>query len=279
MKILVTGATGFIGRYVINELKNYDCEIVATARRTENLPEHLIDNGISYIPCDISEDRTDFFNYLSKPDILIHLAWDGLPNYKGLFHYETNLPVHYNFLKKMIQGGLRHLVVAGTCFEYGMQSGCLSETLSTEPANPYGLAKDVLRKFLEQLACEHPFVFQWVRLFYMYGEGQSKTSLLSQLDKAIDNGDEVFNMSGGEQIRDYLPVEKVARIIVKISLQNKINGIVNCCSGKPVTIRKLVEDHVRNTGEKINLNLGYYPYPDYEPFAFWGDNSKLRTVS
>ena len=88
---------------------------------------------------------------------------------------------------------------------------------------------------------EYPFSFKWVRLFYMYGKGQNPNSLLSQLDKAIANGDKAFNMSGGEQVRDYLPVEKVAEYIVKVALQDKINGVINCCSGEPVSVKEFEE--------------------------------------
>ena len=88
-----------------------------------------------------------------------------------------------------------------------------------------------------------------------------------------------FNMSGGKQLRDYLHVEKVAKFIVKISLQNKINGIINCCSGKPISIRDLVEGYLEENNKNIELNLGHFPYPDYEPMAFWGDNKKLNKIN
>ena len=77
-------------------------------------------------------------------------------------------------------------------------------------------------------------------------------------------------------MRDYLPVEKVAEYIVKISMQDKVSGIINCCSGVPVSIRKLVEDYLEKKQKSIHLNLGYYSYPDYEPMAFWGCDKKLQ---
>ena len=113
----------------------------------------------------------------------------------------------------------------------------------------------------------------------MYGQGQNPNSLFSQLDKALTNGDAVFNMSGGEQVRDYLPVEKMATYIVDIALQNKITGIINCCSGVPVTVKELVETYLKERNKNISLNLGYYPYSDYEPMRFWGDNSKLKSIA
>jgi dTDP-6-deoxy-L-talose 4-dehydrogenase (NAD+) len=98
------------------------------------------------------------------------------------------------------------------------------------------------------------------------------------LDKALEDHDPVFNMSGGEQVRDYLPVETVAQYLTTITLQDKVTGTINCCSGKPVTVRKMVEAYLESRGRTIKLNLGYYAYPDYEPFRFWGDPSKLKTI-
>jgi dTDP-6-deoxy-L-talose 4-dehydrogenase (NAD+) len=208
--------------------------------------------------------------------MIIHLSWQGLPNYKELFHFEKNLPNNYYFLKNMVESGCKKVVVIGTCFEYGMQSGLLKEDLETKPDNPYALAKDTLRKYLEQLQKQVDFNLKWIRLFYIYGKGQNPNSILSQLEVALENGEKVFNMSGGEQLRDYLPVKKVAEYIVKISLQDKINGIINCCSGKSISIRKLVENYLTKNNKSIELNLGYYPYSDYEPMAFWGDDELLQ---
>ena len=159
-----------------------------------------------------------------------------------------------------------------------MKSGCLTEETITEPANPYALAKDTLNKFLRELSNVEPFTLKWVRLFYLYGKGQNPGSLFSQLQKSLDNNDAVFNMSGGEQVRDYLPVEQAAEYIAKIALQDEVTGNINCCSGRPVTIKEMVDEHVRRSGKKIELNLGYYPYPNYEPMAFWGDNKKLQQI-
>jgi nucleoside-diphosphate-sugar epimerase len=275
MKILVTGATGFIGNYVVEELLKYNYKIIASATvNSQEIYSNWIEK-VDYIEANLNEDKEDWFTFFNEPDQIIHLAWEGLPNYKEMFHLERNLPKNYLFLKNMIEKGLEKVVVTGSCFEYGMQSGALNEAMVTMPNNPYGLAKDTLRKFLEQLQKKIDFEFKWIRLFYMYGKGQDPSSILSQLDKALENGETSFNMSGGEQLRDYLPIEKVAEYIVKIAMQNEVHGIINCCSGVPVSIRKLVEDYLEKKQKSIHLNIGHYPYPDYEPMAFWGDRSRL----
>jgi dTDP-6-deoxy-L-talose 4-dehydrogenase (NAD+) len=276
LKILVTGATGFIGKHVVQELLNHNVEVVATSRNIEKARRCQWLSKVSYIMWDLNQNREDYFSFFDRPDCMIHLAWEGLPNYKKLSHFERNVPTHYNFIKNMVQNGLNHLVAIGTCLEYGMQNGCLTEDMEAKPTVPYGLAKDTLRKYLEQLFAIYPVTFQWIRLFYVYGEGQSEKSLLSQLETAIKKGQKKFNMSSGKQLRDYLPVEKVAEYIVAIALQNKVYGVINCCSGEPVSILNFVKKYLGENGHSIELNLGYYPYPDYEPMDFWGDNSKLR---
>jgi dTDP-6-deoxy-L-talose 4-dehydrogenase (NAD+) len=82
-------------------------------------------------------------------------------------------------------------------------------------------------------------------------------------------------MSGGEQQRDYLPVEEAARYLVELATNGRDNGVVNVCSGTPVTVRDLVESTVRARGAELRLNLGRLPYPDYEPMVFWGDRTRL----
>jgi dTDP-6-deoxy-L-talose 4-dehydrogenase (NAD+) len=116
---------------------------------------------------------------------------------------------------------------------------------------------------------------KWIRLFYPYGHGQAKKSLWTQMEDAIINKQEQFNMSSGEQLRDYLPVQKAAEYISKISLQNEVTGIINCCSGKPVSVRNFVEQFFKEHDYEIKLNRGYYPLPVFEPLAFWGDITKL----
>ena len=80
---------------------------------------------------------------------MIHLAWEGLPNYKADFHLTKNLPLQKALLTNLLQNGLKDLTVTGTCFEYGMKEGMLSEEMACEPANAYAIAKNELRLALD----------------------------------------------------------------------------------------------------------------------------------
>ncbi|MEO5363172.1 MAG: NAD-dependent epimerase/dehydratase family protein [Magnetococcus sp. DMHC-8] len=272
MKVAVTGAGGFIGRHVVAELLARAVPVMAVARAAGPLRAQW--PAIQVVTMDIARPSPTAYLDLGSPEVLIHLAWGGLPNYRSLHHFEEELVRQYRFLRGLLEAGLPALVVAGTCFEYGMRCGACSEEMAPRPANPYAYAKDALHKQLTYLRMTHPFALTWARLFYTYGEGQMPGSLYPALQAAVNRGDAVFNMSGGEQLRDYLPVTTVAARLADLALQHADAGVINVCAGQPVAVRSLVEGWLREWGKEITLNLGYYPYPDYEPMAFWGDSKR-----
>jgi len=187
MRILITGATGFIGRHIVDYLFSLGkYEIIATATKNKEEAELLcpILKNTVYIPKNLNDKEENYFSFFNNPDCVIHLSWEGLPNYNELFHIERNLSANFYFIKNMIQNGLSDITIAGTCFEYGLKDGCLNEEMPTAPATVYGLAKDTLRKSVELLQNTHKFSMKWVRFFYLYGHGQGKKTLWGQLEEA-----------------------------------------------------------------------------------------------
>ena len=270
MKLLLTGSTGFIGQHVRARLRAFEgVEVSVLSRQPGNCPADTTE-----IVGDIRDETLDWLA-LGRPDVVLHLAWGGLPHYRSPQHFIEGHR-QSTFLRRLTSQGLPRLVCAGTCYEYGMGEGCLFEDSVTDPANAYGLSKDMLRRQLVFDSAGTQLL--WARFFYLYGNAQASTSLYAQVRAAIDRGDRVFAMSGGEQLRDFLPVERAVDHLVHLALDHECTGIFNIASGEPVSIRRLVETWFADAGHPITLDLGRYPYPDWEPFAFWGSTAKLAAA-
>lgn len=277
MKVAVTGAGGFVGQHVLRALQSTGADVVAVVRPGSTLHGQV--SGIEVVPLDLADVDADAFSHIGRPDSLVHLAWGGLPHYQSPHHLDTELPLQHAFLEACIRSGLKHLVVTGTCFEYGLQSGELHEGLPAQPNTLYGRAKNELRGNLQRLQAQFDFGLSWFRIFYLYGPGQAPTSLYSQLGAAVARGDSSFDMSPGDQVRDFMPVEEAARGIAQAALRGMDDGITNLCSGQPTRVLDIVHDWLHEWDAAIELKTGVYPYPDYEPFAFWGNRRKLDGLS
>jgi nucleoside-diphosphate-sugar epimerase len=277
MKILVTGATGFVGQQLVPVLLQRGHAVTAVARQAERAKASPWFERVRFVAQDIHQPH-DPAALFGEHDLAVHLAWPGLSDYRSLSHIERTLPADYLFLKSLVLAGMPRILVSGTCFEYGLQSGSLHEERDCRPATPYAIAKDSLHRFLIALQQVQPFTLQWARLFYMHGPGQKANSLLAQLDQAIDSRAGEFRMSGGEQLRDYLAVEEVAARIGTIAESPFFDGAVNVCSGIPISVRRQVEQHIARRKARIALRLGFFAYPDHEPMAFWGSNEKMKSL-
>lgn len=280
MKVLVTGATGFIGDHVINTLlKRGPVTIIASSSSAAKASKKGWFGKVEFVEHDIHAPATgNLFDLFKRPDAMIHLAWGSLSNFKSEEHVSTVLPAHRAFLGNLLHNGLKDLTCIGSCLEYGLQEGELSEEMESRPTIAYPIAKNLLREELEVLRKELSFSFKWIRLFYMYGEGQNPKSILPLLEQALERHDPEFNMSGGEQERDYLPVSTISENIVTLALQQHTEGIINCSSGVPITVKQLVLNYLQEKQKSIKLNLGYYPYTDYEPMRFWGSIKKANSI-
>jgi len=277
-KVLLTGATGFVGRHLASALLERGFQVRAVARNVDVARRMPWFADVDWVAADLHDPGLDVAALTEGISALAHLAWPGLPNYGGLFHFERNLPADYAFIRQVVAAGVKHVLVTGTCFEYGLQSGSLDEACTAQPANPYGLAKNTLRLFLESLARQQPFTLQWARLFYLHGEGQNPNSLLASLERAIDEKAASFDMSAGEQLRDYLPIATAAGHLAALLLHPEFSGVVNVSSGQPVSVRRLVEQRLAARGSSLSLNLGAFGYSPHEPMAFWGNCERLQQI-
>lgn len=276
MKILVTGASGFIGQYVLEELsKKTSNEIIAIYRSSSKNLKKL--KNVKYIQKDLKKINKKFFYDIENPENLIHLAWGNLPNYNSNHHIDEELPIQLDFIKKFISCGYKNIIISGTCFEYGNTSGCLNENDNLNPINLYAKAKVRLLNNLIKIKKVNNFNLTWARLFYMYGDGQNPKSLWPQIQNAIKKNESDFNITG-DQLRDYLHIKNVAQYLVDLTLLSKDIGVINVCSGNPISIKELVEGWIKEHKWNIKLNIGAYPHNPNEPLSFWGNNNKLLNL-
>ena len=277
MKVALTGGTGFIGQHIRKLLAKSDHDVLLVVREQAKIGE--LGANEKFMIADIGEGRDDWFDHLNRPDVLLHLAWGGLPNYLDSYHVEVELPLQVQFLKRLVLTGLGKLVVTGTCYEYGLISGALVESQDTNPNTPYGVAKDRLRRSLSDLRGETDFEFTWARIFYPYGDGQSEMSIHSQLRSAILNEDQQFKMGSGKQVLDFISVERVASVLVSLATYYEGVGIVNVGSGKPHMVLDFIQDQIQKLGAQIVPLVGAIPDRKFESQAFWADISKLKSLN
>ena len=277
MKIAITGATGFIGQHVRNVLAKTDNDVVLVVRHVERVGDKSAREEI--VAADLSQARTDWFELFGRPDVVLHLAWGGLPNYMDCYHVDVELPTQLRFLTALIKSGLKKLVVTGTCYEYGISSGALSEDQETNPNTPYGIAKDRLRKELFELRSTQHFDLTWARIFYPYGEGQSESSIYSQLTRAISDNEKEFAIGSGTQMLDFIQVTTVAKALLAFVTESKGIGLINVGSGDPQSVIEFVERLISRFESNIVPKVGVINDREYESISFWSDNNLLDSLA
>lgn len=264
--IHLLGSSGFIGNAIQRQAGDFSLHCWS---HRQSDPDHHFD----------LLDSSSWQPLLSrKPTHVILLSWPGLPNYKEPFHVTRNLPACVELIDELAESGLQRLVVAGTCYEYGLQHGPLKEDQLTEPANCYAIAKDSLRRVIASSYSYQNLQWCWARIFYPYGQGQNPDSLLPSLQRAIDQGDPVFAMSSGRQVRDFVPVDHVAMLLLKLAMNPMAQGIYNCGSGRPLSLRELAEERIAKSLSSTALKLGVYADRKDEPLAFWADTKKINSL-
>jgi len=262
--IHLLGSEGFIGQAVRREAIDIDLHSWSHRQAASNHHFDLL-NPSTWEPL------------LSQcPSHVILLSWPGLPNYQEPFHVSRNMPACVHLLEQLVAAGLQRIVIAGTCYEYGMQNGPLQEDQATEPTNCYAIAKDCLRRTMANICEANNIACCWLRIFYPYGNGQNPKSLLPSLQSAIEEGAPSFAMSSGRQLRDFVAVEDVAQQLLLLATHPLAHGIYNGGSGQARSLRELVESKILELGGMIRVQFGIYPDRDDEPLAFWADMSRMN---
>ena len=266
-KILLTGATGFVGRQILNNLldKNVILKVIIRGDKDiflqdkKNLNIEVINTKDLF-----KEDAEWWTEQCRDVDTIIHTAWYVEPG--KYLNSEKNLDClmgSLQLVKGAISAEIKRFVGIGTCFEYDLNNRDLSINTPLKPTTPYAAAKVGLYNFMSQMLPVKSIEFSWCRLFYIYGEGEDERRFFPFIHKKLSKGEPV-ELTSGNQIRDFLEVSKVGKIITDISLSKK-SGPINICSGVPVSIKQFAEKIADEYGRRDLLKFGARPNNQVDP--------------
>lgn len=255
--ILLTGATGFVGRQVLRQLsdQNYGMRIVIREGLSDQVKgcagiEKIIETS------DLFRESADWWAVACEGvDSVIHLAWYVEPG--KYLQSSKNLDCLTGTLQLAqgaAQAGMRRFIGIGTCFEYDLTRCMLSVQTPLRPLTPYAGAKAAAFMALSQWLPQQGVEFAWCRLFYLYGEGEDERRLVPCLRAKLTAG-EPAELTSGAQVRDYLDVRDAGRMIVDSAL-GVVQGPINICSGIPITVRQLAEQIADEYGRRDLLRFG-----------------------
>lgn len=271
MRILVTGANGYIGQGVVSTLLDAGCDVVATDFSMNN-----VDERAERITANLFE-ITDPYDFFNKPDALLHLAWRDGFKHNSLNHI-NDLPHHYKFLQDIAESGISQITVMGTMHEIGFYEGCIKEDTPCNPASLYGISKNALREAAVLLSKQYGFILQWLRGYYIVGNSKFGCSIFSKITDAASKGQKEFPFTTGQNQYDFIDYDIFCRQIAATVMQKDVNGIINCCSGKPMKLADRVESFIKENGYDISLAYGKFPDRPYDSKAVWGDDTKIAEI-
>ena len=238
-----------------------------------------IDSKINFIKMDLLANalKETLLEDLGRPDVCLHLAWQDGFNHNAESHID-NLSSHYHFLKNLIEHGCRHIAVAGSFREYGAHNGLARECDPVVADNYYAWAKTSLYNLLKIFTAGKDVCLQWLRFFTPYGDDEHNNSILTKILKWEKEGKTSFPFTEGKEQYDYIHIDVLAEQIVRIILQEKINGIINCCSGKPTSLKDMVESFIQEHRLKIRPEYGAFPSRPYDADVIYGDTTKIKQI-
>ncbi len=273
MNVLITGANGYIGRHVVAAVCDLGHNVIACdIQFTDKDPR------VKYVECDLfNDDLNGIYKRLGSPDVCIHMAWRN-----GFIHnsdsHILDLSSHFRFLQAIINEGLKRVAVMGSMHEVGYWEGAIDETTPCNPSSLYGIAKDALRRAMVNYCQDKGVLLQWIRAYYILGDDTRNNSIFSKLIKAACEGKETFPFTSGKTKYDFITVDELAYQIARTISQDKIIGIINCCSGKPVTLSERVEQFIADNQLNIKLEYGAYPDRPYDSPIVYGDAEKINKI-
>ena len=273
LTIAVTGANGYIGRHVVSSLCDMGARVYALDfnseggdRRAEWICANVLDSSFN------PEE-----SFVEKPDVCLHLAWRNGFDHNASTHM-GDLSDHYAFLCKMIDLGISRLAVMGSMHEVGYWAGAITEDTPCNPLSVYGVAKDALRRALEIESGRKGFTLQWLRGFYIYGDDAQSQSIFGKLLRAAQSGQKTFPFTTGKNLYDFTPVDELAHMIASTVMQDEVVGVINCCSGKPVSLADQIEGFIKDNNLDIKLEYGAFPDRPYDSPGVWGDAEKISVI-
>lgn len=271
MKILVTGANGYLGQGIVKSILECGNHVVATDLSTD-----YIDNSAEKIPCNLFEVMNPY-EYFGKPDALLHLAWrDGFIHYSDA-HIE-DLPKHYEFVKKLVDSGIKKIAAMGSMHEIGFFEGSINDKTPCHPTTPYGISKNALRNLMQMLAEQKKITFQWLRGYYIVGNSEFGSSIFSKIRAAVDAGKTEFPFTLGLNQFDFLDYDKFCNQVAIAVDQDKVEGIIEICSGRPEKLADRVERFIKENRYEIKLQYGAFPDRPYDSKAVWGNSQKIEKI-
>jgi UDP-glucose 4-epimerase len=265
MRILVTGARGFLGRHLLRQLAGHD--VLALVRSKSEIG---LGHGVREVVGDFGQSGAWVDEVkAAAPTVCVHLAWDGLPDY-SLSRCRANLDAGLQFVETLTRVGVSRVVVAGTCWEYGSAQGPQSEESPGVNPGVFAATKAAFHGILDSVSREAGFDYRWARIFFSYGPGQREQSLIPYLRSSIKTGTSPA-LREPAAAQDFVHVGDVAGALVALAEFEGPSGAYNIGSGEPTTV-----------GAVANYVAEYYGQPQVvEPApvksGMWADVSRMRT--
>ena len=270
--ILVTGAAGYIGRHVVKTALDMGHRVIAADFAFKG-----VDERAEFCDVPLFSGDKNIYKALGSPDVCIHLAWRDGFRHNASSHMK-DLSSHVVFCNNMAAGGLPLLTVMGTMHEVGYWEGAITADTPCAPQSQYGIAKNALRQSLMLSLPATGCRLHWLRAYYITGDEAHGSSIFAKITQAELDGKKTFPFTTGKNKYDFIDVDRLAQMIVAASVQDKVRGIINVCTGQPQSLADRVEQFLREKQYKIRLDYGAFPDRPYDSPGVWGDPAQINAI-